>query len=380
MITIVAISVIIVYLILVGALVIGFDKVEDFKLQDLKSKTSFSVVIPFRNEVENLPHLLKTVSNLNYPSHLFEIIMVNDASEDDSVALIEKTLNTKPFKNSQINIKIISNHRTSSSPKKDAITSAINIAKHEWIITTDADCLVPKYWLDTFDEFIQTQDTNCIAAPVMYSGNTSFFNRFQTLDFLSLQGTTIGGFGIKEPFLCNGANFGYSKIIFNTVNGFEDNSDIASGDDIFLLEKIKKLDAKKVHYLKNTNAIVQTKPVDTFKELIEQRLRWASKTSQNKNWKVKCIGLIVIMTNTIALSLLPLLLVGYIQFRTAISILVIKLSIDFLLLFKTSRFFKQEHLLLSFITSSILYPIFSIYIVFLSLYRSYQWKARTHRK
>ena len=70
---------------------------------------------------------------------------------------------------------------------------------------------LPKYWLDSFDEFIQQTHAICIAAPITYQTNPSFLNRFQALDILSLQGATIGGFGINKPFLCNGANFGYKK-------------------------------------------------------------------------------------------------------------------------------------------------------------------------
>ena len=259
----------------------GFDKIGHFKLQDLPAKTKFSIVIPFRNEAENLPKLLDSIAKLNYPKAFFEVILVDDNSEDKSVSIINKILDTKSLKKDFTridNIRIIKNEITSNSPKKDAITSAIKASKFNWIITTDADCVLPKYWLDTFDEFIQTKHTNCIVAPVTYHGNNSFFNRFQTVDFLSLQGATIGGFGIKKPFMCNGANFCYRRSLFQQLKGFEGNTDIASGDDIFLLEKLIEHDVKKVHYLKSIKAIVKTNPTSTVSNLIQQRLRWASKT------------------------------------------------------------------------------------------------------
>jgi len=379
MLTILVVFITIAYLVVIALFTYGFDKVEDFKLQDLQPKTKFSVVIPFRNEAKNLPKLLASISNLNFPKSMFEVILIDDDSEDDSVSIIEKFVNSSRKNHNTLidNIKIIKNTKTSNSPKKDAITSAIKVSKFNWIVTTDADCILPKYWLDTFDECIQTRQAHCIVAPVTYHGKTSFLNRFQTLDFLSLQGATIGGFGIKKPFMCNGANFAYSKSDFYTVNGFEGNTTISSGDDVFLLEKLRHLDAKKVHYLKSKHAIVTTNPTENTKQLIQQRLRWASKTSNYKYWFAKLVGLIVLLGNLIFIGLIPAVLLTNLSLKIGIALFVIKFSIDFLLLFKTSRFFKQENLLLSYLLSSFIYPFFNVYIAFLSFFSSYEWKGRS---
>ena len=382
MISTLAITIIIIYLFLIGWLIYGFDKVKDFKLQDLSAKTKFSVVIPFRNEVKNLPKLLTSISELNYPKSMFEIILVDDDSEDESVKTINDFLKNTDFNkpNQTRFIKVIKNERISKAPKKDAITSAIKVSKYNWIVTTDADCILPKYWLDTFDEYIQTTSVNCIVAPVAYLGKNSFFNHFQTLDFLSLQGATIGAFGVNKPFLCNGANFVYRKSSFVAVNGFDGNSNILSGDDIFLLEKFTKKDSKKVQYLKSENAIVKTNAAENFSSLIQQRLRWASKTSNYNNWFGKGIGLVVLLGNFICLAFIPLALFNLLNTRIVITLFIIKFSIDFLLLFKTSRFFKQETLLLSYMLSSILYPFFNVGIALLSFFKSYRWKGRTTKK
>ncbi|WP_179004477.1 glycosyltransferase [Winogradskyella forsetii] len=370
------------YLIIIGLLVYGYNKVEDFKLQDLPAKSKFSVVIPFRNEAKNLPKLLDSISRLNYPKTMFEVILIDDDSEDDSVSILENILHTsRKNQNPRIDvIRIIQNERTSNSPKKDAITTAIKVSKYNWIVTTDADCILPKYWLDAFDECIQVNQSNSIVAPVTYHGRTSFFNRFQTLDFLSLQGATIGGFGINKPFMCNGANFAYRKSEFNSVNGFEGNNTISSGDDIFLLEKLLKQDAKKVHYLKSEQAIVTTNPAQSTKTLIQQRLRWISKSSHYKNWFGKLVGLIVLFGNLACLALIPTVFLNILSIKIAIALFVIKFSIDFLLLFKTSRFFKQEGLLLSYLFSSVIYPFFSVSVALLSFFKSYEWKGRKFRK
>ncbi|WP_298551642.1 glycosyltransferase [uncultured Algibacter sp.] len=371
----IALLITLIYLSLIGSFIFGFDKVNTFKLEDIPAKTKFSIVIPFRNEAKNLPDLLKSIETLNYPNHLFEVIFINDASEDNSVEIIKKALNE-----SQTNFSIISNERKTNSPKKDAITSAIKKAKYNWIITTDADCQLPKFWLDSFDEFIQKGNAVCIAAPVTYNIGNSFLNKFQILDMLSLQGATIGGFGLKKPFLCNGANLGYKKSIFFKVNGFEGNTNIASGDDIFILEKVNKQYPDQLHYLKCEKAIVKTQSQPTWSHLISQRIRWAAKTSAYNNWVGKLIGLVVLLMNAIIIIGLMLSLIGILNLKTLFYIAFIKLNIDFFLIYKSASFFNQKEGFKSYILGFIVYPLFNVYVAFISIFSGYKWKGRRFKK
>ncbi len=369
--------IILLYLFLIGSFVVGFDKIKNFSLKDIPAKTKFTIIIPFRNEAKNLPNSLKSIHDLEYPKHLYEIILVDDASSDDSVEIINTFSQSE---NTRTDIKIIKNQRLTNSPKKDAITSAIKQSKHEWILTTDADCILPKYWLDTFNEFIQKNNSKCIVAPVTYHSTNSFLKRFQLLDILSLQGATIGAFGINKSFMCNGANFAYKKALFKELNGFEGNTNIASGDDIFFLEKVSKTYPENLHYLKSPQAIVTTKPENSWSELIEQRLRWASKASTYNNWFSKLTGLIVLLTNAMVIVLSIFSILGIFNLKHLAYVLVIKFSIDVLLIFKTARFFNQSEALLNYPIAFMVYPFFSVYIAFLSIFKKYKWKGRTFKK
>lgn len=376
--TLIAICITLIYLILIGSLVYGFDKVPDFTLKDLAPKTKFSIIVPFRNEEKNLPALLESISKLNYPKELFEIIFVDDDSDDDSL----KVLNTMKVKSStnRFDIHIISNIRTSNSPKKDAITTAILKAKFNWIVTTDADCEVPRFWLDSFDEYIQRHQPEFIVAPVTYSKYNTFLYRFQLLDVSSLQGATIGGFGIGQPFLCNGANLAYKKELFGNVKGFHGNDTIGSGDDIFMLEKVVKQYPNKAKYLKCEQAIVSTLPQPNFDSLISQRVRWAAKTSSYHNWFGKLTGIMVFLMNGGLLIFGLLTLAGIINLKILLYLLVIKFGIDFLLIYKAAVFTSQKDVLKSYFFAFLLYPFFSTYVAFLSLFKGYQWKGRKYSK
>ena len=107
---------------LIGALIVGFDRIKETELEDIVPKTRFSVVIPFRNESKHLNGLLKSILNLAYPRPHFEIIFVNDASEDNSVQLIEAHL-----RSSNIDFQIIDQKYKYTYQKKEAITQAIEV-------------------------------------------------------------------------------------------------------------------------------------------------------------------------------------------------------------------------------------------------------------
>jgi cellulose synthase/poly-beta-1,6-N-acetylglucosamine synthase-like glycosyltransferase len=342
----------------------GFKNVKTSAPDLEKPKTRFSILIPFRNEEKALPRLLKSLNTINYPSDLYEIIFINDASEDNSVSIIRNSIKNN-------NYQLLNNSRTSNSPKKDALTQAIKQSKNPWIVTTDADCVLPKNWLNSFASFIQKNEIKFIAAPVAMQLEKGFWKHFQTHDFLALQSITIGAFGLKNSFLCNGANLCYEKTAFNTVNGFEGNTNLASGDDVFLLEKINKKFPKQTAYLKDEQAIVITFPVATFQDLKQQRIRWASKSSAYKNTLAIFSGFTML-----AMSLLLVYSLLSFKFELFTLLFISKFLVDLVLIYPTDMLFKQENSLKLFFWSSLVYPFFTLYIGFLSLFKNYQWKGR----
>ena len=363
------------YIICILALIIGFTKVKEFKRTKNTNKTPFTVIIPFRNEAKNLPSLLDSISKLTYSIELVEFIFVDDDSEDNSIEIINNHLEL-----GQQDIQILTNNRSSNSPKKDAILTAIGEAKHNWIITTDADCILPEKWLKTIDNYIQQNNCNMIVAPVSYKCNSTFIHQFQELDFMSLQATTIGSFGLGVPFLSNGANFMYRKDIFEKVNGFEGNNSIASGDDIFLLEKFVKFYKEKVQYLKSKDVIVKTFPVNSYSELINQRVRWASKTTNYNLIMGKLFGLFVFSGNCIIAIAPFLIILNLIPIKTFISFFLLKLFFDYLLIEKMAIFDKKKINFTTYFKSSVLYPYFTVLIFIKSIFSKYQWKNRTFKK
>jgi cellulose synthase/poly-beta-1,6-N-acetylglucosamine synthase-like glycosyltransferase len=296
-----------------------------------------------------------------------EVILVDDDSEE--VFSVQYSV---------FSLKVIKNERKSNSPKKDAIETAIQIAKNDWIITTDADCLVQKDWLTIYDQYIQENEVDMIASGVCYLPKNGFISAFQNLDFLSLQGATIGSFGIGKPFMCNGANFAYSKHFFKELNGFQGNDSIASGDDVFLLQKAILVAQKKVGFLLAKESIVATKSVETWFELFQQRVRWASKSTGYSSVYGKMLALVVLVGNLAWIVTFLFWLFQLINPNIFVLFIASKFLIDFILLYKTANFFESK--LQYVLASSLLYPFFSVSVAVYSLFGDYSWKGRNFRK
>lgn len=355
------------YVVLIGSLFYGFQKMKSLSDFSIEPKTSFSIIVPFRNEAENLPNLLHSISLLDYPEDLLEVILVDDESDDDYT-----------IANYEFTISIIKNIRRSNSPKKDAIETAIQVAKHNWIITTDADCLVQKNWLKAIDTYIQNENKRMVAAGVCYLPQKGFLHAFQNLDFLSLQGATIGSFGLNQPFMCNGANFAYEKKFFLELNGFEGNSNMASGDDVFLLQKAVLKNKTAVGFCLNNESVVATKSENSWGALFQQRVRWAAKSTGYSSWFGKLTALLVFSTNVTWIAIFVLWLLGSLNQNWFALFVALKFIVDLVLLQKTASFFRTK--LQWLFLASFLYPFFSSAVAIYSLFGKFTWKGREFRK
>lgn len=342
-------------------------------------KCAFSIVIPFRNEAENLPQLLESLALLKYPRELFEILLVNDASADDSEEICREFVE----KHSKLQIKILQNEINSGSPKKDAVKKAILEAQGDYILTTDADCVVPENWLREFNSHITETGAAVVAAPVKLASGKhekeTFLESFQKIDNFSLQAATMGGFGVEMPLMCNAANFCYSKEAFIKVNGFNGNDNIAGGDDIFLLEKFKKYGYKS-SFLKSENAVVVTQAQPNLKSLFFQRIRWAGKTAAYKSNFAKFTGILVLLMNLLTATAALAVAIGELDVQVFLMIFLFKFNVDFLLIYGSAKFFDQEKLMKSYFWCSLVYPFFSSAVGICSVFMGYTWKDRHFKK
>lgn len=345
-----------------------------FKPTPVQAKTTFTVVIPARNEEENIENCIRSILQNNYPKNLYEIIVADDFSTDATPAIVQKLQTTFS------NIKIISlkNIITENinSFKKRAIELAIAQSSFEWIITTDADCLVQENWLSLFDAYIQKNDRVFVAAPVMFTCDNSFLNVFQCLDFISLQGITAASVYAGAHSMCNGANLAYKKTAFYEVGGFKNADHIASGDDMLLMHKIKLKYPDNIGYLFSDKVIVTTAPMPDWKSFLNQRIRWASKATSYKDKKVFWVLLLVYFTNLclfivfIAAFFYPKLFLLFLLF------LLVKALLEIPFMYRVAKFYSLQRLMFWFVLMQPFHILYTIISGWLGRFGTYKWKGR----
>jgi len=358
--------IIILYFLLIVVFVFGLFRLPKSKIDQTLVQKKFSILIPFRNEEKNLDALLESIQNLNYNFENFEILLIDDESTDNSIAIVKKWQQTIP------NIQILQNVRISNSPKKDAIQVGLKTSKFDFIITTDADCILPKDWLHCYNTTIIKTNALLVAGPIKIKNTLGLINQYQLFDSLSLLGTTMGAFGIKKPIMCNAANMGFHKQTY--IETEDNNSKITSGDDIFTLEIFVRNFPSKIQYLNSVAAIVSTKAETNWKTTLQQRIRWAAKSTHYKNTFTKLVGLIVLAT-----QLLLLISIVYQPFN-AIYYWVLKICIDFVLIFTTAKKTDQTVSILKYIPIAIIYPFINTYIGIKALFGGYTWKQRSFKR
>ena len=249
-----------------------------------------SVVIAVRNEEKNMGRLLDCLCVQDYPKELFEIVLVNDHSEDRS-AEIFTAYNFRGINKTIIHLE------EGYASKKNAIAKGISVSSGDLIITTDADCEMNHSWVSSIAAYASSTNAKFIAAPVRMTSKKTVLGVFQTLDFITLQGITGASVFKRFHTMCNGANLAYRKSAFYEVNGFDGIDNVPSGDDMLLMHKIFLKYPQQVFYLKNKNATVDTHAELTWKDFFNQRIRWASKAVHYKDKRIFYILLLVYLVN-----------------------------------------------------------------------------------
>ncbi len=332
--------------------------------------TTISLIIPARNEEDNIGPLLKALQDQSYPKELLEIIVVDDHSTDGTTNIVQQFPGVKLIHLKEDNI---------NSYKKKAIETGIAAATGEWIITTDADCVPGPNWLHTMVVFKEESEAVFITAPVVINCNASLLQSFQAMDFMVLQGITGAAVSKRKMFMCNGANLGYTRQSFYDAGGFAGIDQVASGDDMLLMYKIGNQNAGKVHYLKSKDAIVSTQPMKTWKEFFYQRIRWASKAKKYNDKRIFPVLLLVYLFN---LSFAVLLVAGcwYAQYWVfLVGLWVAKTIVELPLFISVSSFFNKRWAIPLFFFFQPLHILYTIFSGFFGQWGKYEWKGRKVR-
>ncbi|WP_258541572.1 glycosyltransferase [Parvicella tangerina] len=283
-----------------------------------------SVVIPFRDEANSANKLCRSINQLDYPRDWFEVILVDDASTDDTLALLGDL--DKSIDHTVIQL-------AEQSGKKAALSQAIAEAKYDYILTVDADCELPKDLLRQ----VQPQADVSLGVALKTTNSWRIIENIQEAESLLLAGITLGSANMEVPMLATGANLAYRKSVFQETIPYHGNMHIPSGDDMFLLKAA--LDHEVVIHPRIG------KPVTTHCEVswnayLEQSARWSGKNKAVGLPQASLAAWLVLIANL----LLPLSLITH--FSSGWIILFIKFVVDFLFLFLGATYYERFKVLL----------------------------------
>jgi cellulose synthase/poly-beta-1,6-N-acetylglucosamine synthase-like glycosyltransferase len=352
-----------------------FKRVKPFLAEAAAPGTKFSIIVPARNEETVIAGCIESIYKQDYPPGLFEVIVIDDHSTDNTSAIV--TAYQKKYATLKlIRLQEAIEGKLLNAYKKKAIETAIPQTSGDWVLTTDADCSVTDQWLRSYDGYIRQNDPALIAGPVKFINNGSLVSIFQCLDFLSLQGVTAAVVSADKHSMCNGANLAYSKSAFIAVNGFKGIDNIASGDDMLLMHKIKKQFPGRLGYVFSPGAIVSTTPMPDWKSFLNQRIRWASKAEKYEDKSITAVLAMVYFYNVILLALGLLSFFNPFYVALLLVSLAAKIFTELSFMVPAAGFFRERKLLWWF---PLMQPLHIVYIIlagWLGKFGSYQWKGR----
>jgi cellulose synthase/poly-beta-1,6-N-acetylglucosamine synthase-like glycosyltransferase len=327
--------------------------------RDLSKKEKFnlsqiSVVIPFRNEEENLPKLIQSFKkNQKRP---LEFIFVNDHSEDNSLHILKKLVEEDSF--------IVINLAENEIGKKTALRKGILTSSGKYILSLDADITLPQNYFDQLSKIIKT---DLLLMPVKMKGR-NFLSFFAELDFYYLNNISLAFSSFIKPISASGANMLFNKEKFEFYLQNEKENKLINGEDMFILKSFKKQKAK-IRISDNKNLIVTTKTPNSWQEIINQRLRWISKTGKVEDKTANIIAGIGFIHH-FGLILIWVLL----SFN--VYVLILKILIDILCFVPYLIKIKRVLLVVFLPFFSLFYLGYIFQIIYLSFIRKPVWKGR----
>ncbi len=310
--------------------------------------SKFSILIACRNEINNIPSLLESIENQTFKPD--EIIFVDDNSSDETYNFLIN------YSKKYNHIKVIKN---SGKGKKSALIEAAKIAKSEYLIFTDADCILNKNHCQLALDYLSKNNSDMLLGSVDIADEKGIFNIIEKIEFASLQAVTAYTALINNPIMCNGANLIIRRTTYlQYINSI--NTSIASGDDMFMLHALKK-NKSKINYLYNSNYIVKTKGTNSLKKFLLQRTRWAAKSINYTDPTTIFTALLVTLINLIII--ISPFLISHFSLLIFSIIFIIENIIMLPYLFKYKQYRILKYYPIIFPIMSLLYPFYIIIIL-----------------
>jgi cellulose synthase/poly-beta-1,6-N-acetylglucosamine synthase-like glycosyltransferase len=243
------------------------------KYDQSTEQPKISILIAARNEEKYLPACLDSISKLNYPKHLTEVIVLDDRSDDRTGEIATEYC----AKYNYIKLYRIQDSKAGLAGKMNVLSQGIEYATGEIILVTDADCVVNENWANAIVSYF-TNKTGMVGGVTLLSkANTkeTLFCKIQALDWLFLQGVASGSAGSGYPTSILGNNFAFRKQVYAETGGYE-SIGFSLTEDMVLMRAVQKLDKWQIKYPLTSETSIFSQPAKSYRQLLNQRRRWVS--------------------------------------------------------------------------------------------------------
>lgn len=288
-----------------------------------------SVIICAKNEAENLQQFIPSILNQNYPN--FEIILINDASTDNTLDVMEDFVS----EDKRVTLVNVVNNEAFWGKKKYALTLGIKKAKNNHLLFTDADCApVSDKWISSMASKFENEKTIVLGYGGYFKHKNSFLNsliRFETL-LTAVQYFSYSRWGI--PYMGVGRNLAYSSEEFYNQNGFATHLHIRSGDDDLFVNQAAT--AKNTAVCINRESTTRSVPKSTYKEWFLQKRRHSS-TASNYKFQHKILLAAFYSSQFLFWLLLVLLLILQISWPLVLGILAFRFLLQYIVFWKSAK-------------------------------------------
>ncbi|MCF7804652.1 MAG: glycosyltransferase [Candidatus Marinimicrobia bacterium] len=241
------------------------------KMHGTASLPSVSVIVPARNEESNLITCIDHLLMQDYPSELYEIILVNDRSSDQTSQIISGYAEKHP----NVTAMNVVPSQTGSADKKGAIALGVEASRGDILMTTDADTRNNPDWVREMASSFEP-GTGVVFGMTVFQGNGHPLDHYQALDTGTLNLVSAAMAANGTAVTCSGANMAFRRQAYEDANGYNGHLHIRAGTDDLLLQRIDKYTKWLIKPLVTPKSFVYTAPVDNLRGMINQRARWAS--------------------------------------------------------------------------------------------------------
>ena len=337
--------------------------------QDAKrTRMPVSIIICARNEAENLRNFLPAVLKQDYPD--YEVIVVNDCSEDNSYEVLGNYLTQYP----NLRISTVNKDPKFTHNKKFAQFIGIKASKNEILLFTDADCKPESdKWLEGMTSHFD-ENTSFVLGYGGYLKETGLLNKYIRYDCMTIAMQYLGMAIRGIPYMGVGRNLAYRRSVFFSNKGFGLHNHVISGDDDLLVNSVATGKNTSVEF--STETHTRSVPCSAINEWILQKKRHLT-TAQYYKLRDKILLTAEPLTRILFYTTFILLLCFIFLWPWALAVFVLRLITQIIVFYLDQKKLNEPGLLVYLLIFDIFSPVINS-IIFLSNIRSRsvknQWK------